>query len=104
MNGTYNLSCQFFTSDICEAIHVTGDTSNSEGGLYLPTDKRAPDAPNNPVWKLRGEDRFIFNTGSSSGWRIGAKSFLTNGHHWCKGKHGLQFELNQTKALSIFHQ
>jgi len=77
------LKCQ--PKDICGAIHVTGETSNSEGGLYLPTDKRAPDAPNNPVWKLRGEDRFIFNTGSSSGWRIGAKSFLTNGHHWCKG-------------------
>ena len=83
----------FFTSDICEAIHVTGDnsTSNSEGGLYLLSDERASDAPNNPVWKkfqTFGDDRrFIFNDGSSRGWRIGTKSFLSDGNYYCKGKH-----------------
>ena len=77
----------FFTSDICEAIHVTGDTSNSEGGLYLLSDKRASDAPNNPVWKMIGGDRFIFNTGSSAGWRIGQKSSLADGAYYCRGKH-----------------
>ena len=76
-------------SDICEAIHVTGDnsTSNSVGGLYLPTDERASDAPNNPVWKMIGRDRFIFNTGCSSGWRIGQKSSLADGAYNCRGKH-----------------
>ena len=77
----------FFTSDICEALHVTGDTSNSEGGLYLPSDERASDAPNNPVWKNSAGNRFIFNTGSSRGWRIGTKSFLSDGDYYCKGKH-----------------
>ena len=88
---TYDLwmTCQFFTSDICEAIHVTGDnsTSYSEGGLYLPTNERASGAPNNPVWKRSGGKRFIFNDGSSSGWRIGQESGLTTGNYYCKGKH-----------------
>ena len=95
MNYPYNLSCQFFTSDICEAIHVTGDnsTSNSDGGLYLPTVKRASDAPNSPVWKNSARNRFIFNDlfifsdGSSRGWRIGPETSLTDGTHCCKGKH-----------------
>ena len=76
----------FFTSDICEAIHVTGDTS--EGGLYLLSDKRASDAPNNPVWKNSAGNRFIFNDGGSAGWRIGAgEETLTTGGYVCKGKH-----------------
>jgi hypothetical protein len=79
----------FFTSDICEAIHVTGDnsTSNSEGGLYLLSDERSSDAPNSPVWKIPGRNRFIFTDGNSYGWRIGAKSFLVDGTYYCKSKH-----------------
>ena len=74
----------------CEAIHVTEDNShsNSEGGLYLLSDERASDAPNNPVWKKSGGNRFIFTTGGSEGWRIGAgEESLTTGDYVCKGKH-----------------
>jgi hypothetical protein len=79
----------FFTSDICEAIHVTGDnsTSNSDGGLYLLSDERASDAPNSPVWKNSAGNRFIFTNGGSDGWRIGDKEGLTTGNYYCKGKH-----------------
>ena len=79
----------FFFSDICEAIHVTGDNSasNSEGGLYLSTDERASAAPNSPVWKNSPGNRFIFNTRGSEGWRIGSKAGLTTGNYFCKGKH-----------------
>ena len=78
----------FFTSDICEAIHVTGDSSNSEGGLYLLSEERASDAPNNPVWKNSAGNRFIFNDGGSAGWRIGAREeTLTTGGYVCKSKH-----------------
>ena len=79
----------FFTSDICEAIHVTGDnsTSNSERGLYLLSDERASGAPNNPVWKIFAGNRFIFTDGNSNGWRIGPKSSLADGSYYCKGKH-----------------
>ena len=82
----------FFTSDICEAIHVTGDnsTSNSEGGLYVHSDERASDAPDSPVWKNLAGNRFIFTTGSSDGWRIGKESSLTSGGYMCKGKHSLK--------------
>ena len=87
--------CLFFiTPDLwflaCEAIQVTGDTSSnrySEGGLYLPTDKRASGKPNNPVWKNAVGNRFIFNTGSASGWRIGHEESLTVGDYYCKGKY-----------------
>ena len=77
----------FFISELCEAIEVTGDTSNSEGGLYVLTDKRASDTPNSPVWKNAAGNRFIFTTGSSSGWRIGFESGLTSGDYHCKGNH-----------------
>ena len=82
----------FFTSDICEAIHVTGDnsTSGSEGGLYVFSDERASDAPNNPVWKNSAGNRFIFTDGGSNGWRIGDKESLTAGDYYCKGKHILK--------------
>ena len=79
----------FFTSDICEAIHVTGDnsTSNSEGGLYVLSDERASDAPDSPVWKNLAGNRFIFTTGGSDGWRIGPESGLADGKYYCRGKH-----------------
>ena len=79
----------FFFSDICEAIHVTGDNSasNSEGGLYLSTDERASAAPNSPVWKNLLGTRFIFTSGGSEGWRIGNKASLSAGDYFCKGKH-----------------
>ena len=82
----YNLF--FFTSEVCEAIHVTGDTStsNSEGGLYMLTDERASAAPSSPVWKKSGGNRFIINTGTSTGWRIGPESSLADGSYNCKGK------------------
>ena len=94
-----------FTSDICEAIHVTGDnsTSNSYRGLYLRNDERASDAPNNPVWKNSGGDRFIFNTGTSLGWRIGQEKSLTTGGYFCKSKHILMiFTLLQVYLLNIY--
>ena len=91
----------FITSDLwfvaCEAIQVTGDTSsdiNSEGGLYLPTDKRASDAPNNPVWRNSAGNRFIFNTGSEKGWRIGDEESLTDGS--CNKKYTFTYQIFHT--------
>ena len=79
----------FSSSDICEAIQVSGDnsTSNSEGGLYVLSGERASDAPNSPVWKNSAGNRFIFTTGNSDGWRIGPEYGLTSGNYYCKGKH-----------------
>ena len=80
----------FFPSELCQAIEVTGDTTNSEEGLYLLSDERASDTPNNPVWKSsegKQYNRFIFNTGSTAGWRIGKEIGLTDGGYFCKSKH-----------------
>ena len=80
----------FIASELCETIQVTGDASpasNSEGGLYELSDKRASAAPNSPVWKKSGGNRFIFNTGTSLGWRIGQELSLTTGGYFCKSKH-----------------
>ena len=81
----------FFKSELtCEAILVTDDIDLSEttdGGLYFPSDKRAPAAQNNPVWKRSRGNQFIFNTGTTDGWRVGPESGLTTGGHYCIGKH-----------------
>ena len=76
-------------SELCGAILVTGDTSTSEseGGLYVLSNERASAAPNNSVWKNSDGTRFIFNSGTSKGWRIGDKASLADGTHYCKGKH-----------------
>ena len=50
---------------------------------YLSEDKSGP---NNPVWKLKDQDRYIFNTGSSKGLRIGDSSDLKTGANYYKSK------------------
>lgn len=74
---------------VCEAIHVTGDTSTSnyEAGLYLLSNESASANPNNPVWKSVGGKRLIFNDESTKGygWRIGKESGLADGGYYCKG-------------------
>ena len=76
------------SSGICESIEVTGDTSSFEGGLYFRSNETSALAPNNPVWQIStGGDRFISNTGTKEGWRIGTKTGLTSGSYYCKGKH-----------------
>ena len=77
-----------FSSELhCEAIQVTGDASDSNVGLYILTNERTSAKPNNPVWKTPEGDRFIFNTGSREGWRIGPKKSLATGSSYCKSKH-----------------
>ena len=75
----------FFTSGDCGAILVTGDSS--EGGLYVLSNARASASLNRPVWKNYDGTRFIFNTGTTTGWRIGNMESLTDGSYYCKSKH-----------------
>ena len=61
--------------------------SSTTAGVYSRTNEVAIRAPDNPVWKhSKGNDRYIFNTGSSKGWRIGEKVDLSTGAHWYKSK------------------
>ena len=71
-----------FSGNNCEYIKVPGGHPTIKG-LYVETDKTVPAAPNNSVWKRRDHkmidapDRYIFNTGSAEGWRIGNESHLS---------------------------
>ena len=76
----------FLSALDCEAIQVTGEASNSNVGLYILANERASAKPNSPVWKTPQGDRFIFNTGSKEGWRIGSETSLATGSSYCKGK------------------
>jgi len=71
--------------DDCSSILVTG-RSQSIAGEYLRTYDVAENAPKNPVWKHTNNDRYIFNTGSSVGWRIGKKAHLTSGKSYYKSR------------------
>ena len=50
---------------------------------YLSEEKSGPD---NPVWKLKDQDLYIFNTGSSNGLRIGDSSDLKSGDWYYQSK------------------
>ena len=67
---------------ICGSIEVKSGVFNGNQesvGTYFLCDEIAVGAPKNPVWKLHGKDRYIFNNGSSNGWRIGDNESLTLG-------------------------
>ena len=67
---------------ICGSIEVKSGVFNGKQesvGTYFLCDEIAVGAPKNPVWKLHGKDRYIFNNGSSNGWRIGDNESLTLG-------------------------
>ena len=70
------ISLFLFAEDDCEYIKVTTEEdSRVSSGLYVKTDERVPAAPNSSVWKHPDENEYIFNTGSTKGWRIGWKSY-----------------------------
>ena len=63
----------------CGTIQVSegSSTAKSTHGIYYLSEDKS--GPNNPVWKLKDQDRYIFNTGSSSGLKIGDASNLKTG-------------------------
>ena len=71
-------------------------------GLYIPVNERTSAKPNNPVWKSSKEDRFIFNTGTKEGWRIGPRSSLTTGSFYCKSKHILILTISTRIYLQYY--
>ena len=75
-----------FAGDDCEFIEVTkrGSWAN---GLYVKTDERVPSAPNSSVWKHSDKKGYIFNTGSTKGWRIGKKSYFSTEEFVYKGEY-----------------
>ena len=68
----------------CPFIRVNGGYSTTSG-VY--TKGYVVDERDNPVWKhSEGNDRYVFNTGSSTGWRIGRNVGLSTGSYYFKSK------------------
>ena len=66
-----------FAGDDCEFLEVTEGRS-AINGLYVKSDEiELFAAPNNSVWRHPDNNRYIFNTGNTEGWRIGKKSHLS---------------------------
>ena len=74
-----------FSGNNCKYIKVPGGHRTIKG-LYVETDKTVPAAPNNSVWKHPDKNKYIFNTGSTKGWRIGEKSYLSTEEFDYKGE------------------
>ena len=66
-------------------FEVSGDDDDLIG-TYVISDEVAKKAPNCPVWKLEGQEIYVFSSGSNEGWRIGDKDSLTDGSFFFKSK------------------
>ena len=91
---------------ICGSIEVKSGVFNGNQesvGTYFLCDEIAVGAPKNPVWKLHGKDRYIFNNGSSNGWRIGDNESLTLGLGDFYYKSKKVFELEITDSNNYNH-
>jgi len=63
---------------LCDKLTVTGDDEYGCTGTYIISNENASKAPDKPVYKLEGQDRFIyFSLLDGSGWCIGAKETLS---------------------------
>ena len=75
------------------------DPTKSTGTYNICEDCFAADFPNNPVWWLDGDEfRYIFNTGSKDGWRIGNEDGLKSGKYFYKSK-TFKIHLNALKLI-----
>ena len=73
---------------LCDKLTVTGDDFGSVTGTYIISNEKASKAPDKPVYKLEGQDRFIYYA-------------LRNGHGWCIGKK--EFLSGETEGLYAYN-
>ena len=63
---------------LCDKLTVTGDDWADVTGTYIISNEKASKAPDKPVYKLEGQDRFIYYTlRGGAGWCIGGKEYLS---------------------------
>ena len=62
-------------------FEVYGDDAEASGTYF-----KLDEATDSNVWELPGRNRFIYNTGSDVGWRIGKKENLNNESFLFKSK------------------
>ena len=63
-------------SDYPKIIVVSGSTLLDCTGTYQKCEEKSSHAKNRPVYKLDGENRYIYYYPNSKGWRIGTKDDL----------------------------
>ena len=74
---------------MCRNITVNGDDFGNCTGTYMITNERASKSPNKPVFKMDGEDRYLFHYPNNNGWIISNKTALladTNPDYFFKSK------------------
>ena len=80
---------------LCYKLTVTGDDAGSVTGTYIISNEKASKFPNKPVYKLEGQDRFIYYAlRNGNGWCIGAKEQLsgeTEGLFYYRSKNFIPF-------------
>jgi hypothetical protein len=80
---------------LCGNLTVTGDDYASVTGTYLISEEKASKSPNTPVYKLQGQDRFIYYSPTKgAGWRIARKEDLsgeTEGFSYYRSKNFIPF-------------
>ena len=78
MNFKSNVLSLFLVHEnlLCANLTVTGDDNDSCTGTYIISQEKASKSPNKPVYKLEGQDRFIYYHPDGAGWRIGRKEHL----------------------------
>jgi hypothetical protein len=87
------------TCDDCYSIIVTGGRSRILQGEYIKTENYADSAPENPIYKKKTSNRYIFNTGSSKGWSIGKKDHLDSGRsYYSSGSNNLPYVSQNWKS------
>ena len=81
---------------LCDNLTVTGDDWADVTGTYIISNETASKYPDKPVYKLEGQDRFIFFTlRNLTGWCIGAKEHLlgkTEGQYYYASKNFVAVE------------
>ncbi|TRY75710.1 hypothetical protein TCAL_01259 [Tigriopus californicus] len=67
---------------ICPTVNVLGATYARCDGEYRISSESVEWAPDRPVFKHVGKDRYIFWNAGGLGWSIGKRDYLTTGSHW----------------------
>ena len=74
---------------ICVAIEVSGCDCGDTRGTYYLSNKTSKLAPERPVWKLDGKERYILYAPDNDkirGWIIGNEESLDSMHAWYTSK------------------
>ena len=69
---------------LCTNLTVSGDYQTEFSGSYIISDEKASYSPNKPVYKLEGQNKYIYYYPNSGGWRIAEEGLVgeNEGSHY----------------------